>query len=702
MSGMDQNWITHRVEASGVAGSADLLQAEWVLTNGTGAYAMGTAAGVNTRRYHGLLIAASHPPVGRLVALHQVIEELRLKRGPDEVTLPLTACQFIGGDGAPLLSPGNLSLLRRFDRGLTCAWEYEWGPTGRAVRLRKEVALHVGAQAVTIRYTLSNLSPELGQSACLRLGPMLSLRDFHGMIHRHTAPNLTVSVGQQGVGVSNGTHHVALRCDAGRFLRQRDWWYGIYYARDRERGQEDREDHFVPGFFEIDFDLSQPTRTYELTAALGPVAPAGLDAASSPSARLRTLTAVTKHLAARPGIDRCVSPHLLRVLALASDDFIVGRKLGGASLSTVLAGYPWFADWGRDTFIALPGLLLCTGRHAEARAVLKVFAQAVRDGLVPNRFDDYDDHAAHYNTVDASLWFIRAALAYRAATGDEEAWRQWIAPAAQTIVEAYARGTLFGIRMDDDGLIAAGGPDTQLTWMDAAAHDEHGRFVVFTPRPGKAVEINALWHDALRGLALTGHEPLASRCAALAERVKASFLPTFWNESRQCLYDHVYTDPQGQVHRDASIRPNQALAAASPFGLLPPASAARVVAAVRRHLLTPFGLRTLPADDPRYHPWYSGPPFQRDEAYHQGTIWPWLIGPYAEAVLRSGGFSDEARAEALNCLVPLIERLAGDGLGQLHEVHEAAPPHRPVGCIAQAWSVGELIRALWLITEPAR
>ena len=363
-----------------------------------------------------------------------------------------------------------------------------------------------------------------------------------------------------------------------------------------------------------------------------------------------------------------------------------------------MAGYPWFADWGRDTFISLPGLLLCTGRFDEARSTLKAYAQSLHNGLVPNRFDDYDSKAAHYNAVDASLWFVHAAMEYYLTSGDQDAWDGWLCGAVMQVIDAYLRGTDHDIRMAGDGLISAGNPRTQLTWMDAARDG-----VVFTPRFGKPVEVNALWYHALVGMSelLADTDRSTSvHYVKLSKRVKRAFLKNFWDNKQGYLYDHIWADDQGQETTDQTVRPNQIFAVSLPHSPLPRTKQQKVVKAVTQSLLTPLGLRTLPQDDPNYHGRYTGPMFDRDSAYHRGTVWPWLIGPYAEAVLRAGRFSDKSKKDALAAVEPLCQCLMSDGLGQLHEIHDGDPPHRPVGCMAQAWSVAELLRVLWLIEQP--
>ncbi len=715
-----QDWNTHRLEGDAVRPDP-ARQHEWLLTAGQGAYAMGTVAGCPTRRYHGLLVAATHPPVGRILLLNQVWERLTLRRAAhdaahdaapaahDALEQPAEFTSLLFRrleDGSTLMHPGGAHLLERFERGLSVVWHYAFGP----VRFRRELMLHWKPDrggAATLRYTVDGL-PEADAPATLRLAPMLTLRDFHGLLHEPDSGEIDVeATAGARLTVSRGGVAATLACRGARFVPQPHWWRGVFYPADAERGQEDAEDLFVPGAFEL--ELSAGRHEVALTVALGRDAVEPRADMNDRAAHLRPIyQGLTEGVPAvgRPmHYDGKSLESLDRCLAIAADDFVVDRAgAAGRKGVTILAGYPWFADWGRDTFIALPGLLLQTGRFDAARGVLELFAAALRRGLVPNRFDDYDPDAAHYNTVDASLWFVHAALRYVETSGDDAALRGWLGQAVASVLHAYADGTdadthgggTTRIAMDDDGLIAAGETHTQLTWMDAATGD-----TVFTPRPGKAVEINALWHYGLCAAAehLADARPAdAQHFASLAKRARHAFPRVFWNDDVGGLFDHVWIDPAGRRHRDESVRPNQVFAVSLAHSPLGQTKQRQVVRLLRERLLTPFGLRTLPPDDPHYHPRYTGPQFQRDEAYHQGTIWPWLIGPYAEAVLRVGKFSGRARAEARAAIAPLLDRLVGDGLGQLHEVHEAEPPHRPVGCIAQAWSVAEVLR-LWRLIE---
>jgi predicted glycogen debranching enzyme len=718
-------WLTHRLMIAPPGGALGQLDKEWLLTNGTGAYAMGTAGGINTRPYHGLLVAATRPPVGRMVILNQMLEQLVLPAalvpapapagvgarvppgagpgagaGAGRQTLDFSTLLFRDERGGQVAAPQGHSLLRRFEKGLHAQWHYSLG----AVTLTRALYLHWKEQSATLRYLVH--VPEVpgpsagGPAAVLRLSPMVSLRDFHAILRKDTSSAFRMEQRPGQVTIRRDGVDATFACAAPWVSAASPWWYGVYYPAAAERGQECQEDYFVPGCFEVPIPASA-TGVTEVTFTVALGERIADDQAWDSDERAIHLRPVVEHLScarsggAGAGARAGLRAPMARILALAGDDFIADRTVRRTPLTTVLAGFPWFADWGRDTFIALPGLLLETGRFKEARQALQAFAESIRDGLVPNRFDDYDAEAAHYNTVDASLWYIRAALEYVEASGDRDCWDDWLGESCRKIMDAYIRGTLFNIRMAGDGLITAGSPSTQLTWMDAACGG-----TVFTPRHGKAVEINALWYYALASMAelmKDDNKALAEHYLKLADRIKRSFGKVFWDDNLGYLRDHVWSDDQGREHPDATLRPNQILALSLPESPLPRTKQLQVLQVLRERLLTPSGLRTLPAGDPHYHGRYTGPQYQRDEAYHQGTVWCWLIGPYCEAVLRCGEFSPESRREARAALAPLLEDLEGRGLGQLPEICEGDAPHRPVGCVAQAWSVGEVIRALRLI-----
>jgi len=710
------NWQTHECEVQ--TDGLELVDREWLLSNGTGAFAMGTAAGINTRRYHGLLVAATQPPVGRVVTVNQMLEQLVLIRADQRQVIDFGSLLFCDHQGGQVTSPRGHQMLGRFTRGLDVAWHYSWGGAD-GIAFERRLQLHWKQQAATLRYRISGLSSDLGDQFMLRLGPMITMRDFHAIRYSGDGAQFDVRMAGQDIHISCGQVKLSLGCTGGpsgaggtgrtgvSFKGEADWWHRVHYPIERRRGQEDAEDYFLPGFFEVDL-IGQTENDVELVIQLAPnsiasrakgkastVGPSDLDV------RARHLQAIVENLASGAKDAATIDERTCRMLAMASDDFVVDRSSKRHRRCTILAGFPWFADWGRDTFIALPGVLLTTGRLNEARNTLRAFADAMCDGLVPNRFDDYDESAGHYNTVDASLWFVRAALGYLKRSEDRASWRDWLGKACLSIVDAYTHGTRFGIAMDTDGLITAGGPDTQLTWMDAAATGFDGQRVVFTPRFGKCVEINALWYDALKGVAeamAPDDAEKSQQLDKLAAKVKRSFNAVFWNQEAGYLNDRVF-ESDGQWQIDASIRPNQIFAAATESCPLSAVRRKAVVDVVRQQLLTPFGLRTLAQRDPNYHGRYGGPAFERDRAYHQGTVWPWLIGPFGEAVLRSGKFSKAAKTEALKVIDPLLAFMTQQGLGQLHEIHHGAPPHDPVGCPAQAWSVAEVLRVRMLVSS---
>ncbi len=653
---------------------------EWLLTNGMGGFAMGTVGGWNSRRYHSFLIHALNPPVDRINTVTSLGEQLVL----EGATFDLNCQTFHGPRGGSILHPNGWQHLREFEKAVdSCRWVWEV----KGVQVVRELRLVDGAGGAAVDYQITGAQ---GRAVSLRILPFVAMRDFHGLRLHGAMPGLAVFPEGRAVTLrqADSAAWVRLEADEGQFVHHPHWWYRFRYEHETLRGQDDTEDLLVPGYFERRLTADG---AWSLRIAAQPIEESAWHARGR-AARVRAMaTHIARGLTLNDNDQR-----RLGLLAQAADDFIVHRSVQGAPMSTIIAGYPWFADWGRDTMIALPGLLLETGRLNEALGTLRAFAAPIADGLVPNRFDDYGADP-HYNTVDASLWFIQACLSYLRAGGDKAAFEAELLPACLAILRAYAGGTRYDIRMDSDGLISAGNPATQLTWMDAARDG-----VVFTPRYGKAVEINALWISSLAGLSdvLTamaragdaGRAADAQWCAARAAEARANFEKVFWSPELGHLIDHIAGD-----RADRSLRPNQLLAVSLPgVGLSRPHQQA-VMKLVRDKLLTPAGPRTLPETDPAYHAAYQGSMFQRDEAYHQGTIWPWLIGPMIGGWLEAFGRSAPVLAEARTMLEGLMTRLQGPGLGQLHEIFEASPPHRPEGCPAQAWSIAETLRAWKLL-----
>jgi predicted glycogen debranching enzyme len=626
---------------------------EWLLTNGRGGYAMGTVAGTLTRRYHGLLIAAIDPPVARRL----VVARLDLDAGYDGRTYALATNRWRSGATAP--EGWRLAEAFALEDGLP-SWTYALGDALLDVTL----AMPLGADATAVQLTLTRARAPLA----LRGRLIVADRDHHGGPLPETG-GFVLSADAYGLTVelpaSRRTLHVAAP-DAQHATTGFERYEGYLLPRETERGLPDSDDYFHA--YTIEWRLAEGDRT-------------GVVLTLDPSVPREASAIVAARRAANRARANAQPSALLGRLALAGDALVVAR--GERPAATILAGYPWFTDWGRDTMIALPGLLLATGRAQEAAGVLHTFAAAIADGLVPNRFPDAGG-PAEYNTIDASLWFVEAVRAYVAATGDREFLRT-IYPAVRAVIDGYRNGTRYGIGVDADGLVRGGADGVQLTWMDAKVGDR-----VITPRRGKPIEVNALWYNALRAgetFAAQLGEPSAAYRAD-AERTGAS-MQRFWNAERGWCYD-VLDGPDGD---DAAFRPNQLFTVSLFASAFDTARARAIVDACAATLWTSMGLRTLAPDDSAYVGTYGGPPAQRDAAYHQGTAWPWLLGPFVRAHLRAYGDREKART----FVQPLIDALDAYGLGTLCEIADGDAPHAPRGCIAQAWSVGELIAVLRLL-----
>lgn len=652
-----------------------LLTMEWLRSNRLGSYSSSTVVGCNVRRYHGLLVAATRPPVQRIVALATVMEQVEI----DGQLFDL-ACNEFPGTFSP---EGHRHLMEFRDAPVAT---YVFGCEG--VRLTKRVILHPDQNAVLIRYEVK------GHIDRLILRPFTPMRDFHALRSAEQGQALaTEPEGKHGLLVRdtngwNGQLH--LTSNHALYHDDPQWWYRMLYRIDLARGQEAQEDLFSPGRF-----VWEPgkKKSCKLVASLGEPA----------EMKYKSTVAAVKVRQAECIRNIQPAPRAVRRLAAATDNYIVSRpRREGQPGASVLAGFPWFADWGRDTFIALPGLLLTTKRYELARHVFATYAEALRNGMVPNRFDDYG-REPHYNSIDASLWFVIAAHRYLSAVrndtdnGDERHlaesfWREVLRPACDEILRGYASGTDFHIHTVGDGLLVGGGRNTQLTWMDAKLGEQ-----VITSRWGKAVEINALWHSAHRILAEHARkdDPQKARnYAHTAEVIAESFRQTFWNEQVGWLNDCVNDDGV-----DASLRPNQLLAVSLPHSPLTADQQKAVVDICRKKLLTPLGLRSLSPDDPRYRRRYGGSWESRERAYHQGTVWAWLIGPFIEAYLQVEGATTNPPAvkRAQGYLAGFDGHLNDACLGQVSEIFDGDPPHTPRGCCAQAWSVAEVLRARQLV-----
>jgi predicted glycogen debranching enzyme len=634
---------------------------EWLEANGTGGFAMGTVAGSNTRRYHGLLVASLHPPVERVVTLSRLEESVLGQDGE----APLCTNQYPG-----TLYPEGFQSLKEFRLYPCPTWTFQVGQ----LRLERRLFLVPQRQMVVVLYRAS-------EAVRLRLSPLLAFRDYHALEHR--AEGSEVSAHEESAGAvrrltfqpRSGFPPLFLHHPGLAFESAPEWHENVEYLRELDRGLDFREDLFLPGSFLLD---------------VGPKTPGWAVATLEADARIEasTVQALERD---RTGRREFGEPVQARLRA-AAEQFLVTRADGSP---TVLAGYPWFTDWGRDTMISIPGLLLSTGKLGVARRVLEGFLGHLDGGLVPNRFPDQSG-PAEYNTVDATLWMFQAVHAFLAAGGGRDFLEDVFYPAAREVVEAHLRGTHNGIRADAaDGLLVAGGPGTNLTWMDARVDGQP-----VTPRHGKPVEVNALWYNALRLMERWANEladgPGRARYGALAGRAGASFERLFWNPARDCLYDVIL--PEGP---DGRLRPNQLLALSLAFPLLGEGQRHAVLHRVESELLTPVGLRTLARGEPGYAPSYRGGPAERDAAYHQGLVWPWLLGPFVDAYLLVHGSSNETRRHCRGLLRGLEAPFGTGCLGSLSECFEAEAPFRAVAAPAQAWSVAELLRVRTVLAQGA-
>jgi predicted glycogen debranching enzyme len=613
---------------------------EWLEPDGLGGFASGTVSGIRTRRYQAILLVATAPPSGRMVLVNGF--EAWIESGNQNIALTSQRYtpDFVCQDGA--------DRIREFKIDPWPRWVYAL-PDGREIE--HGLLVQPGRAATILYWRLLK-----GSGCTLAMRPLMSGRDYHSLHHENPGCNFTSTAADGRVLLRpyHGVPCVAFQ-SAAAYSHQPEWYRNFLYIEEQARGLDSVEDLSSPGIFRWDLANGEATMTIALENE--PVAEV---------ARIRDEERARRAKFPSP-------------LARAGDAYIVRRRGG----KTIIAGYPWFTDWGRDTFISMRGLCFATGRLEDARAILLEWAGAVSEGMLPNRFPDYGE-APEYNAVDASLWYIIAVYEFLRANpkvaADE---RKQLLASVNAILEGYSKGTRYRIHCEDDGLIAAGEPGVQLTWMDAKVGDW-----VVTPRIGKPVEIQALWLSALR-IASESDDKWKS----LYGRGKASFIARFWDETRGCLYDVVDSDHVAG-NLDRAFRPNQIFAIGGlPFALIEGPHARRIVDAVEARLLTPIGLRSLAPGEPGYRPHYGGNGRERDAAYHQGTVWPWLMGPFIEAWVRVRGDTGAAKAEArTRFLDPLLAHLDVAGIGHLPEIADAEPPYSPRGCPFQAWSVAEALR----------
>jgi predicted glycogen debranching enzyme len=640
---------------------------EWLEADGLGGFASGTTSGIRTRRYHALLLPATTPPTGRIVLVNGVDVWLDTRGG----SFALSSQRYAPG----VVHPDGASRIVAFSRDPWPTWEFA---VDDETRIRHEIVVPYCGRSTVLTWEVIRAAGPV----TLRVRPFLSGRDYHSMHHENGAfqfePAFAGDGSLDGDGARGivrfapypGVPRIEFRTN-GEYRHSPDWYRNFLYEAERDRGLDDIEDLATPG----EFVWQLPGPGGEAVCILSVAGDAAQESQNSGS-----VAAMAKVLRRAEKERRAAFP---TTLDRSADAYLVRRRTG----RTIIAGYPWFTDWGRDTFIALRGLCLATGRLREARDILLEWAGAVSQGMLPNRFPDHGEDQ-EFNAVDASLWYVIAVHELLDSAGTppdliSSADEQVLRRAVEEIVGGYAAGTRFGIRLDSDGLLMAGTPGVQLTWMDARVGER-----VVTPRMGKPVEIQALWLNAVA--AVGQNEP---HWREVFGRGCASFIDRFWNDTTGYLADVIDVDHVPGT-RDDSFRPNQVLAIGGlPIALMDGERARRVVDEVERRLVTPLGLRSLAPGELGYSAQYEGGPSMRDGVYHQGTVWPWLIGPFVQAWLRTRGNTSAARREArLRFLNPLLAHLETAGLGHVSEIADAEEPFTTRGCPFQAWSLGELIR----------
>ena len=644
---------------------------EWLVTNGIGGYAFGTIAGHQTRCYHGLLVAALAPPLGRTLLVAKLDETARYA----SQEFALSTNRWADGSVAP---EGYQNIETFHLEGTTPVWTFALADA----LLEKRIFMQTGANTTYVLYRLVRGSApvelsikalaDYGAEHCVTVGaarPMQAAAVEHGL----------------QVAAFDGATPFHVLSDSATAQPAADWYRNFDLAAERARGLPDRTDHFFAGEFRATLVPGGSLTVVASTAATPPLN--GEEAFAKRQGESQSL--LDRFFWANTGASPAPSA-AVQQLALAADQFIAARPLDGApDAKTILAGYPWFSDWGRDTMISLPGLCLATGRPWLARNILRTFSRFVNQGMLPNEFPSAGV-APLYNSVDAALWYFEAIRQYFEATSDVGLLHE-LFPVLEGIVEAHVRGTRYHIRVDPaDGLLFAGEPGVQLTWMDARVD---GREV--TPRTGKPIEVNALWLNAAASMARfarsLGRD--AARYEGLAKSARSGFAK-FWSAEKQFCFD-VLDAPGSPDGKDATLRPNQILAVSLPETALTSEQQRAVVDVCARELLSSFGLRSLGRDEPGYHGRYAGNSEARDGAYHQGTVWGWLLGPFVLAHLR---VYQDARL-AMSFLEPMLAHVQAAGLGTAGEIFDGDPPFAPNGCIAQAWTVGETLRAWRAITS---
>jgi predicted glycogen debranching enzyme len=639
--------------------SLDKSQSEWLETNGLGGWSSSSVIGLHTRRYHGLLVAATEPPTGRMVLLSKLDETIVTGKKRTE----LSVNRYTGNT----IHPAGYRCITAFNRKLFPEWEYE----ADGIQIKKTIAMIHGANTVVIIYeVLKAASPFV-----LELLPLMAARQYHSLAQEGSYMHWDVEFDNGKFQCKpDGKTDLYINIPGSIYSHQPRWFYNFQYDAEKERGLDYREDLFNHGVFSVELKEG---------------ASLGIIVSTEDTSGKSAFDLVQGEIVRRESLTGNLEDELTRQLIRAADQFIVKRKIKSPDGheedgATIIAGYHWFTDWGRDTMISLPGLCLSTGRYEDAKKILAAFGANVSMGMLPNRFQDNGEEP-EYNNVDGTLWYFIAIHEYLQATGDSQFILQEILPVLKDIIDWHFKGTRYNIRVEADGLLHAGEAGQQLTWMDARI----GNWVV-TPRMGKPVEVQALWYNALKIFAgllrLNGQQEDAYLVDQSAGKTAESFNRKFWLEAGNYLYDVI----DGHENADASCRPNQVLAISLPYVLIDGERARSVLQIVADKLYTPVGLRSLSPEDPAYIPFYAGDLWHRDSSYHQGTVWSWLLGPYIDAIMKTTGDKSFAKKIVDNFSYHLTE----GAIGSVSEIFDAATPHMPEGCIAQAWGVAEILRVI--------
>jgi predicted glycogen debranching enzyme len=627
------------------------IRHEWLETNGLGGWASSSIIGCNARRYHGLLVAAIVPPAERMALVSKLDETIVIAQTRFELGV-----NNYGG----VIHPNGNHHQSSFTRDLFPQFVYEAG----GVILKKTIAMVHGENTTLIIYDVIKAE----QRFTLELLPLLSVRGYHSLMHVNGAVHHEASFSDHifKTKAYDGTPDIFIKIPGADYYHNPNWYFHFNYDIEKYRGLDFAEDLFAHGNFSVSLGQGD-----SLGIIISTEDPSGRDA---------------KELLAKESSRRQLlfkdqpNDETLQQLLLAADQFVVKRD---EDLKTVIAGYHWFTDWGRDTMISLPGLCLSTNRFDDAKKILAAFAKTVSQGMLPNRFQD-NGAPPEYNNVDGTLWYFIAIYKYLQATNDKQFVLGELLPVLKEIIDWHFKGTRYSIHSTEDGLLYSGEQGVQLTWMDSKIGDW-----VVTPRTGKAVEINALWYNALSIysllLELEGSNDAAIQIKQKALLAKKSFNDQFWNNEAGCLYDVVNGN-----EKDDSLRPNQLFAISLPFSLLENQKAASVIKIVTEKLYTPVGLRSLSPGDPSYTSCYEGDSFKRDSCYHQGTVWSWLLGTYVDALIKIG--TDKSLVK--NVVENFTYHLNEGCIGSVSEIFDAEPPHAPKGCAAQAWGVAEILRVI--------